>query len=216
MNCKIFKYDGSRKVCYLILPMEIGDDAMKELTIAYKMNLVEVFNIDWDNVLTPWPEKNVFPGEEDFKGEAPDFLKFLQERVIPDIEKKLAIDGAIRRQLLGISLSGLFAVWAWTQCDTFIDIASISGSFWFDGFPEWLATKGKVTKPGFIYLSLGDQEGKTKVKRFQPVEKATAEVAMTLREDGAQVVYETTPGPHHAPMIPRIRLALDRLSRQDD
>lgn len=37
-------------------------------------------------------------------------------------------------EMAGVSLSGLFALWQWLMNDTFRNIISLSGSFWYAGF----------------------------------------------------------------------------------
>lgn len=182
------------------MPMEV--DGLDELASEFGVNIVAVLVEDWDNALTPWPAKGVFPGDAPFAGNAAETLRELREEVL---------DPTKTRQLIGISLSGLFAVWAWMQGEDFRDIASISGSFWYDGFPEWLAGPGHRAKSGFAYLSLGDKEGQTRIPRYKPVVRCTAEVEATLRSDGARVEFESVPGTHFAPMLPRLRKALAAL-----
>ena len=199
----------SDRVCLMLMPMEIGGENLRQLAAKYAVNIAEVVVHDWDNALTPWPAKGVMPNDPDFEGNAAQTLSVIREQVIPAIKHRLGSE-ALTFQLVGVSLSGLFAVWAWTQGDDFTDIASISGSFWYDNFASWLSQQ-HVKKSGFAYLSLGDKEGETKVKRFQPVVADTAQVESTLRKDGATVVFEQTKGTHYAPIVPRLELALQHL-----
>lgn len=205
----IMPCEGSRRVCYVLLPMDPDDMSM--LAKKYSVNLVEIIVHDWDNELTPWPAKGVFRGEADFEGLAAQTLQRLRTQIIPKAERELGIEGTAERELLGISLSGLFAVWAWMQGDDFKDIASISGSFWYDNFVEWLSTDGRRRKSGFAYLSLGDKEGATRVARYKSVVERTEQVEEILRSDGARVMFEWTEGTHFAPMLPRIDKALKQL-----
>lgn len=200
---------GSNTVCYLLLPMDVG--TLNALAKEYGVNLVSVIVNDWDNDLTPWPAKGVMPGDADFKGDAMQTLEYLRKELMPQVENVLNLSRP-ERWLLGISLSGLFAVWAWMQGNDFHKIASLSGSFWYDDFPQWLAEHGRNKDGGFAYLSLGDEESRTHIKRFQPVEECTTEVINILRMEGALVQFESVPGSHYAPMLPRIHRALASLS----
>ena len=74
---------------------------------------------------SPWPAPGVPEGDPDFKGESPDFLKLLQAKVIPGIEQMLRMNTDVERSLVGVSMSGLFALWQWMECDTFKSIASL-------------------------------------------------------------------------------------------
>lgn len=115
------------------------------------------------------------------------------------------------RTLLGISLSGLFAVWAWMQGDDFDNIASISGSFWYDGFTDWLA-RNAIRKDGQrAFLCLGDKEGYTHVRRYKSIPVDTSRVADILSRCGARVTDISVPGTHYADPLPRIRIALAAL-----
>ncbi len=64
-----------------------------------------ITGMDWDNDLTPWKAKGVPSGSADFKGLAPQFLSFLKERLIPEIEKELNVSSGVERTLAGVSLS---------------------------------------------------------------------------------------------------------------
>ncbi|MDE6638872.1 MAG: hypothetical protein K2K32_11640 [Muribaculaceae bacterium] len=48
-------------------------------------------------------------------------------------------------------MSGLFALWQWMVCDTFRNIASLSGSFWYEGFMEWM--KSRTIPTPFLVLT---------------------------------------------------------------
>ena len=206
----LYPTSGSDTVVYMIVPMHVA--GLDQLAKKFAVNLVEVIVSNWDDDLTPWPAAGVFPGDPDFKGLAAQTLDQLRTGIMPEVEDGINVR---RRQFVGISLSGLFAVWAWMQGDDFDDIASISGSFWYDQFTEWLATQ-PVSKQGMAYLSLGNKEGATKVQRYKSVVARTAEVEKILRYDGADVVFEWTQGNHFAPMLPRIEMALNQLEAPRD
>ena len=192
----------------MLMPMPLDDETRQALAEHYRINIVEIDVHDWDDALTPWPEPGVMPHDPPFKGLAAQTLSQIKTEIIPQVEKTRSAE----RYLLGISLSGLFAVWAWMQDDTFSAIASISGSFWYDNFTQWLAQNGRRPLDGRAYLSLGDREGDTHIRRFKPVVADTAEVEKLLRQFGAEVKFESTQGTHYAPMLPRIVKALDFLA----
>ena len=213
MNVTIFPANGSDKVAYVLCPMGIG---LKDLALAYGIHLVEVVVDNWDDDLTPWPAKGVMPKDAPFKGLAEQTLTTLRKEVFPEVERRLGLSGTFERDIIGISLSGLFAVWAWMQADDFKNIASISGSFWYEGFADWLAkTDSTVRRQGFAYLSLGDKEGLTRVPAFKSVVQDTARVEEILKENGANVLFEWTEGSHYAPMLPRFEKALQALTGGD-
>ena len=135
----------------------------------YGVTIVVVTGMDWQNVFSPWAAPGVPKGTPDFKGESPEFLKLLQQKVIPKIETDLGMDEDVERTLVGVSMSGLFALWQWMLCDTFRNIASLSGSFWYEGFVNWIKSLSIPKKTGKGYFLLGDQESKSKVKKFATV-----------------------------------------------
>lgn len=202
---------SSKSVCYMLMPMSLGGNMLLDLAKSYNVNIVQVVVADWDNALTPWPAPGVMPGEADFAGGAPEMLEWMRNKLLPAAEEKLGLNNIGRRVLVGISLSGLFAVWAWMQCDDFEDIASLSGSFWYDDFAHWISSRELPAKQGRAYLSLGDEEGHTPVKRYQPVVADTATVVAALRTTGADVFFEWVSGTHYAPIAPRLQAAFKKL-----
>ena len=72
--------------------------------------------------------------------------------------------GDAPRSLAGVSLSGLFAVYAAHCTDAFDRICSISGSLWYDGFLDFMARTPVSPAVQRAYLSVG----KPREKRRQP------------------------------------------------
>lgn len=69
----------------------------------------------------------------------------------------------------GYSLAGLFALWSGYQTRLFDGIVAASPSVWY---PKWIeyASNFKPQAP-FIYLSMGDKEGKTRNRMMSSVDK---------------------------------------------
>ncbi len=44
-------------------------------------------------------------------------------------------------EFAGVSLYGLFALWASCRTHLFEGVASVSGSFWYDKFTEWFSSR---------------------------------------------------------------------------
>ena len=150
---------------------------------------------DWNRDLSPWAAPAVFRQAGDFGGRAAEYLSFLYKTVIPQTEQALGLE-VRRRGLMGYSLAGLFAVYAMFETDIFTDIASISGSLWYDGFIEYIKGRELKHKPGKVYLSLGNKEKNTKNPRMARVGDCTLEVQKYLREMGINCVFEHNPGNH--------------------
>ena len=108
-------------------------------------------------------------------------------------------------------MSGLFALWQWLKCDTFVNIASLSGSLWYDGFIDWMKSREIPTKSGMAYFLLGDQEARSKVKAFNSVSADTEEAISLLDSHGIKTEFQSVPGNHYAAPIPRLDKAFTAL-----
>lgn len=185
------------RICYVLFPFDGLEDMVEEAARRFNVSIALITGMDWDNDLTPWPEKGVPRGCPDFKGNAAAFLSTLTAKVIPEVERQLEISPDAERTLAGVSLSGLFTLWQWMVSDTFRNIISLSGSFWYEGFVEWVKTQPVPNKDGRAFFLLGDQEAKTKVKAFQPVQRDTEEIVDYLRSKGIVDHFELVPGNHY-------------------
>ena len=196
----------------MILPEGIKgdlDDGLKGLSEKYSVSIVVIDNVDWNNDLTPWPAEGVFKKAKPFGGEASSFLEKLTHQILPETERDLGVEDA-ERTLLGVSLSGLFAVWSAFNTDAFINIISISGSLWYDGFIEWM--KGQTPSPQLkrVCMLLGEKEKNSKEKRMATVEESTLAAADILKaKSQAAVVFELVEGTHFSPILPRMERAME-------
>lgn len=198
-------YAASSRICYILTPVRLDKKRLEQWCNLYETTIISVHGMDWDNDLTPWVAPGVETNDADFEGKASDFLSFLCATVIPKVETSLHGQPPTERILVGISLSGLFAVWAWMNGDDFTHIGSISGSFWYDGFTEWLEQHaGTTCKRGHAYFSLGDKEGIHGNSRYHTVVTDTECVIRTLQKSGISAQFETTSGTHFAPIYPRM------------
>lgn len=174
--------------------------AIEELSARFKTNIVAISEMDWNNDMTPWKAPAVKEGE--FGGHASQFLDRLKGDIFFNLESSLQIRSP-KRYLIGLSLAGLFSVWAGIMKPLFEGVASISGSFWYDGFAEWIL-KQEELKCVRYHICLGEKEKETKVKRFANIEEDTMKVVENLMLKGAEVAFEMTEGGHNSPVIPRI------------
>lgn len=180
LHCLCADNGTKDRVAYILYPMDILADWIGPASIKYGVTIVVITGMDWQNVFSPWPARGVPAGSPDFAGKSPDFLSLLQTKVIPQIESDLFIDKNVRRTLVGVSMSGLFALWQWMVCDTFFNIASLSGSFWYEGFLEWMQGLKIPTRQGRAFFLLGDRESKSSVKAFDTVGRNTNEIISLL------------------------------------
>lgn len=189
--------EAADRICYVLYPFDGLGDWIEGAMQKYGVSFAVVTGMDWDNDLTPWPAPGEPPGSPDFEGNAAEFLKTLTARVIPEVERRLHIAPKAERTLLGVSLSGLFTLWQWMVSDTFHNIISLSGSFWYDGFVEWIKSRPLPSRSGRAYFLLGNKECRTRVKAFQPVQTDTEEIVEYLRSNGIDDFFELVPGDHY-------------------
>ena len=145
------------RICYLLYPFATLHDWLAAEAPKFGVAVAVITRMDWDDDLTPWPAKGQPPGCPDFQGRAAGFLAKLQTDVLPAVEKRLGIAPGAERTLAGVSLSGLFTLWQWMLCDTFANIISLSGSFWYEGFAAWIESHPVPKKTGRAYFLLGNQ-----------------------------------------------------------
>lgn len=202
LHLDIVSFDSS-SIIYILLPHRLPAEeltAIEELSTRFETNIVTISEMDWNNDMTPWKSPAVKEGE--FGGRASQFLDRLKGDIFFNLESSLQIRNP-KRYLIGLSLAGLFSVWAGIMKPLFEGIASISGSFWYDGFAEWIL-KQEDLKCVRFYVSMGEKEKETKVKRFANIEEDTMKVVETLMLKGAEVTFEVTEGGHNSPVLPRI------------
>lgn len=202
---------SSNKICYMILPEGIkGDlyDGLKGLSEKYGVSIVVIEDVNWNDDMTPWPAIGVFKKAKPFGGRAASFLNKLANEIIPNTERELGIEDA-ERTLLGVSLSGLYAVWAAFNTDAFTNIISISGSLWYDGFVEWMEEQTPSPQLKKVCMLLGEKEKNSKEKRMATVEERTLAAANIMKaKSQAAVSFELVEGTHFSPALPRMERAM--------
>lgn len=208
----VYLKQDTDKICYMILPEGIrGDvsDGLKTLSEQHAVSIVVIDGANWNDDLTPWPAVGVFKKAKPFGGEAAAFLGRLTDTMIPEAETHLGIKDA-KRTLLGVSLSGLFAIWSAFNTDAFTNLISLSGSLWYDGFTDWM--KGQTPSPQLkkVCMLLGEKEKNAKEKRMASVEEQTMAAAGLLKTGSrATVTFERVEGTHFSPIMPRLERAFD-------
>lgn len=180
--------------CYFHGTKELAQRIAKVLE-EKEIGVFAIEGEDWNRDLSPWEAAAVFRHEAAFAGGAETYLAFLCQQVIPQTETalQLTIKG---RSLMGYSLAGLFAVYAMYETDLFTEIASVSGSLWYDGFIEYMKGKEPCSKPDKVYFSLGKKEKATRNLRMARVEACTTEAKERLEELGISCYFEMNPGNH--------------------
>lgn len=197
-------------IYYLGLPQAL--DALFPAFATLDCPIVYIVIDDWDNQLTPWPAKGLYPGDPDFKGEADTTLHTLVDDLIPHIEEAEGLAPS-KRAISGYSLGGLFATYAFANCDVFEKLASMSGSFWYEGWIEYLEGLHPNKQECFAYLSIGNKESKAREKILHSVQANTDKTAAILESWGAQVENRLVPGTHFDNVLQRVMDGLRSLLR---
>ena len=211
LQCLTSTAGDSSHIAYILYPMDMLGNWIETAAAKYGVTITVITGMDWESVFSPWSAPGVPPGSPDFKGKSPEFLKKLQDEVIPQLEARLGIAADVQRSLVGVSMSGLFALWQWMLCDTFYNIASLSGSFWYEGFLDWMKSHPIPAKTGKGFFLLGDQEKFSGVKAFRSVGENTDQIIKLLSHAGIDVEFESVPGNHFSDALPRLEKAFTAL-----
>lgn len=194
----------------IYIPMHGDAQEAMRLLPELRAAIVSVDGFDWNKDLSPWPAKAVF-GDEDFGGAADAFLKTITEELVPAAERAMDIE-PLWRGVAGYSLAGLFAVYAVYKSSLFTRAASVSGSVWFDNWPEFAENTPFAAKVTHAYFSVGAKEKKTRNVRMQPVEDNTRRMCELFRERGVKSTFVLNPGNHFVDAQKRLADALRVLS----
>ena len=140
---------------------------------------------------------------------AGDYLKHLTGEILPAAEAELGFSPA-HRGVVGYSLGGLFALYAYYESACFDLAASVSGSMWYDGWLDYMRSHTPPV-PGRVHLSVGDREKKSRNERMKTVEDATREAAEILKSEGVETAFVLNPGNHFQDPSARQQKALNWL-----
>lgn len=169
--------------------------------------LLFIDGMDWNRDLSPWPAPAVFPGEDDFSGQADAFLRQITQLLLPAAEQTLPQPPQYRA-LAGYSLSGLFSVYAAFRTDVFTRIGSASGSLWYDGFSRFAEKTSLATGMERAYFSIGAKEKRTRNLRMASVEDNTRKMEALFRSRGVKTSFAVNPGNHFCDTDARLAAAL--------
>lgn len=182
---------------------------------AAELTLVAISGLSWNRDLTPWAGPPVFRNGEVYDGGGAAFLRLLTETVVPEAEA--ALSGRIPwRGIAGYSLAGMFALYAGLQTTLFSRIASMSGSFWYPGFSDFVFAHGENPALRHLYLSLGDLEDRTRNPYLKTVRTQTEAIAAFYQEKGTDTVLFLERGNHFQNATERTAAGIAWLLGRDD
>lgn len=159
--------------------------------------LVTICGLNWNHDLSPWKAPAVFSGDSDFQGEADSFLNIVTEKIIPRAEAE-TVGTVPWRGIAGYSLAGLFAIYSLFRTDLFSRAASMSGSFWFPQFKEFVRSCQLQRLPECVYFSLGNKERKSKNPYLKTVQSNTEEIVAFFKSQNINTTFQLNPGGHYA------------------
>ena len=150
---------------------------------------------DWQREMSPWPAAALSKDGEDFSGGADVYLESLLTAILPWATERIHGKASFMG-IAGYSLAGLFALYALYKTDVFSRVAGMSGSFWFPEFKEFCKENTMKSLPEKLYLSIGDQESKTRHPILRTMQENTEELLGYFKSLGIPCKYELNRGNH--------------------
>lgn len=160
-----------------------------DIPFAFAGVLIE----DWFRDLTPWPSGPVM-GKESFGDRAPDTLRRITGEIFPYMEGHFPTLEGKPRLIGGYSLAGLFSLWAGYESDLFDGVAAASPSVWYPGWTDYARSHQSRAKA--VYLSLGDEEPKSRNRTVATVGDAILEQAGLLAAQDVESTMVWNVGNH--------------------
>lgn len=175
--------------------------------------LVTISGFAWNHDMAPWAAPSVFKGNTPFTGGADGYLELLTNEIVPRAEKLISAE-ILWRGLAGYSLAGLFAIYSLYKTALFSRAASISGSLWFPGFREYALSHEMKGRVEHLYLSLGDQECKTKNPYLKTVQENTEAIRDFYTQKGIDTTFACNPGSHFKNAAKRTAMGISWLVKR--
>lgn len=135
---------------------------------------------------TPWPAKALSDKFADFGGKGSEYIAFVGEELKPFIDRQYRTKpGRSDTGIIGASLGGLISMYAaYKRPDLFGKIGSISGSYWYEGFVEYMRGNGIGGADWRVYMYVGGAEGAQKTGVQKDMVIRTKEAYGLLLEQG--------------------------------
>lgn len=180
--------------CHLYLPPDYGEGAKRyptmyvngeiplegiltdlvDVGVQTDFILLSIKPKNWNDDFTPWAAPAFRAGEAAPQGRADVYLSCLTKEIKPYMDTHYRTKPEPQdTALFGYSLGGLTAVYAIYKTTAFGAVAGLSGSFWFDGFCEWMEREKPLRTDLRVYLSLGKNESRSKNLRMAKVAECT-------------------------------------------
>ena len=165
---------------------------------------------------TPWPSKALCDRFPDFGGKADDYISWLGNDLIPELEKSVfATSEELILGASGQSISALFLLYLSTKAPYLFKCCScISPSLWYPEFIEYF--RSSVNQEGIKewLISCGNNEGRDCEDIKKLTVPYTKEVIRLLKENGHNVEEYHDEGNHHEQIKERFEKALAYLENK--
>ena len=197
---KLSFFQAKKADCPLIVFHSFSDEGEAVYQELRKQNAPECHFLsiaihDWQREMSPWPAAALSKDAEVFSGGADAYLESLLSTILPWAGERIRGKASFMG-VAGYSLAGLFALYAMYQTDVFSRVAAMSGSFWFPGMRNFCKENTMKILPEKLYLSIGDQESRTRHPILKTMQENTEELLEYFRSLGIPCQYELNPGNH--------------------
>lgn len=140
---------------------------------------------NWNADFSPWPAPAASSKMPSFTGGGPQTLDWMLTQFIPKITSRYSRLLLPNEQtILGYSLAGLFAFWAFLNTDAFQNCGCCSASLWYDEIVCYTEQQ-TIPQKNRVYLSLGESEEKTHNQTMASVGKNTRRIFTLLQQNSA-------------------------------
>lgn len=167
---------------------------------------------------TPWYAKALSARYGELGGQGAQYLEFLANELKPYIDNTYrTLSSPENTGIAGASFGGLISMYAaFLLPGVFGRVASISGSFWYEGFIEFMKATGIEMTGRKIYLDVGMLEGAAKTNIQQTMVERNKEAYEILRQKGfssehCRFVMEEGADHEHTFFLRRLPFALQWL-----
>lgn len=197
---KLSFFQAKKADCPLIVFHSFSDEGEAVYQELRKQNAPECHFLsiaihDWQREMSPWPAAALSKDAEVFSGGADAYLESLLSTILPWAGERIRGKASFMG-VAGYSLAGLFALYAMYKTDVFSRVAAMSGSFWFPGMRNFCKENTMKILPEKLYLSIGDQESRTRHPILKTMQENTEELLEYFRSLGIPCQYELNPGNH--------------------
>ena len=197
---KLSFFQAEKADCPLIVFHSFSDEGEAVYQELRKQNAPECHFLsiaihDWQREMSPWPAAALSKDAEVFSGGADAYLESLLSTILPWAGERIRGKASFMG-VAGYSLAGLFALYAMYKTDVFFRVAAMSGSFWFPGMRNFCKENTMKILPEKLYLSIGDQESRTRHPILKTMQENTEELLEYFRSLGIPCQYELNPGNH--------------------